>query len=57
MSNTVNKINSNISSSFVDKLTGFDVIKFDDEVAKASDGQSTRDAVLGAFLCPRGIRL
>lgn len=30
---------------FLDPVTGFDVIKFDDEIAKAPDGESTEDAV------------
>lgn len=30
---------------YMDKLTGFDVIKFDDEIVKPPDGKSTADAI------------
>ena len=32
-------------SGFFDLLTGFDVIKFDDEIAQPPDGVSTREVV------------
>ena len=36
-------------SKFLDNLTGFDVVKFDDEFIKAPDGTSTAQAVKARF--------
>ena len=36
-------------SDYFDNITGFDIVKFDNEFIKAPDGQSTSDVVLERY--------
>lgn len=34
---------------YFDSITGFDIVKFDDEVTKSAPNESTKDAVLSKY--------